>query len=41
MRLFQYSVLMKNLNKRGQTDREIDRMVYKIYGLTEVDIGVV
>lgn len=40
MGLFQHSVL-KHLNESGQTDREIDRMVYELYGLTEVEIGVV
>jgi hypothetical protein len=52
MSLFQNSVLTKYLKEVKQkaqilkaeidkTDREIDRMVYELYGLTEEEIGIV
>ncbi len=46
MQLFQKSVLHKYLkiqdpNSEAKTDREIDHMVYELYGLSEEEIKIV
>ena len=38
MAIFQKSVIQKQLNN---LDKEIDQMVYKLYGLTEEEIGII
>jgi hypothetical protein len=42
MTLFQNSVLRNHLqNTNEKTEKEIDRMVYVLYGLSEEEISVV